>query len=89
MTFDGVIQHAGQQGGHELLGIVALEVGGLEGHVGVAGRVGLVEGVGGKAAHIVVDLVGHCLRDAVVDAAGALLARLGAAMDKMCRARPP
>ena len=82
-NFRRIIEHTGQQGGHELVGVMALEVGCLEGHVGVAGRVGLVEGVGGKTDHIIVDLVCHCLRDAVFDAASALLARLGASMDKM------
>ena len=79
----GVVQHAGQQGGHELGRVVALEVGGLVGDVGVAGRVALVEGVGGKAGHLVVDLVGHLLRNAVGHAPGAFLARLGAAVDKV------
>ena len=44
---------------------------------------GFVEGIGGEAAHVVVDLVGSLLRNAVVDAARAFVAGIGAAMDKM------
>ena len=40
-----IIQHAGQQCCHELAGVMALEVSGLESHIGVAGRMALVEGV--------------------------------------------
>ena len=79
----GVVQHAGQQGGHELGRVVALEVGGLVGDVGIAGRVALVEGVGGEAGHLVVDLVGDLFGDAVGHAPRALVARLGAAVDEV------
>ena len=43
----------------------------------------LVEGVGRKAGHLVVDLVCHLLRDAVGYATGAFVAGLGAAVHKM------
>ena len=43
----------------------------------------LVECVGSKTRHLVVDLVGHLLGDAVGHAAGALMARLGAAVDEV------
>ena len=78
-----IIQHAGQQCCHELAGIMALEISGLESHIGVAGRMALVEGVGRKAGHLVVDLVCHLLRDTVGNAAGAFVAGLGAAVHKM------
>ena len=83
ITFDVLSSTLVSRAAMNSVGVMALEVGCLEGHVGVAGRVGLVEGVGGKTDHIIVDLVCHCLRDAVFDAASALLARLGASMDKM------
>ena len=38
-----VIQHTGQQSRHELTGIMALEVGRLECHIGIAGRMALIE----------------------------------------------
>ena len=79
----GVVQHAGEQGGHELAAVMALEVGCLECDVGVAGRVALVERIGRKAGHLVVNFVGHFFRDAVGYAARALVAGVGAAMDKM------
>ena len=79
----GVVQHAGQQRGHELARVMAFEVGGPEGHIGVAGGVRFVEGVGGEADHLVVDRVGGLLGNAVFDAAGAFAARLGAAVDEM------
>ena len=43
----------------------------------------LVEGVGRKAGHFIVDLVCHLLRDAVGNAARAFVAGLGAAVHKM------
>ena len=63
------VQNAGQQSGHILLGVVALEPGGLIGHHGVGHGVGLVEGVVGKVIDLVVDGLGHVLRDAVGGAA--------------------
>ena len=62
---------------------MALEVGRLECDVGIAGGVALVEGVGGKTGHFVVNFVRHLFRNAVCHTAGALVARVGAAMDKM------
>ena len=78
-----VVQHAGQQRGHELARVVALEVGGLERDIGVAGRVRFVEGIGRERDHLVVDLVRHLFGNAVFDAAGAFLAGVGAAVDKV------
>ena len=78
-----IIQHAGQQCCHELAGVMALEVSGLESHIGVAGRMALVEGVGRKTGHFVVDLVCHLLRDTVGNAPRTFVAGLGAAVHKM------
>ena len=43
----------------------------------------LIEGVRRKTRHLIVDLIGHFLGDAVGNTAGAFVARLGAAVDKM------
>ena len=42
-----------------------------------------IEGVGRKAGHFIVDLVGDLFRNAVGHAARAFMPRLGASMDKM------
>ena len=78
-----VVQHTGQQGGHEFAGVMALEVSGLECHIGVAGRMALVECVRSKTGHLIVDLVGDLFRNAVGHTAGALVARLGAAVHEV------
>ena len=64
------VQHGGEQGGHILLGVVALEPGRLVAHNGVGHRVGLVEGVIGKGIDFIIDVLCHVLRDTVGDAAG-------------------
>ena len=79
----GIIQHAGEQCCHELAGVMALEISRLECHISVAGRMALVESVGRKAGHFVVDLVCYLLRDAVGNTARAFVAGLGAAVHKM------
>ena len=62
---------------------MTLEISRLECHISVAGRMALVEGVGRKAGHFVVDLVCYLLRDAVGNTARAFVAGLGAAVHKM------
>ena len=62
---------------------MALEVSGLECHISVAGRMALVEGVGRKAGHFVVDLVCHLLRDAVGNAARTFVTGFGTAVHKV------
>ena len=62
---------------------MALEIRGLECHIGIAGRMALVECVGRKAGHLIINFVGHFFGDAVCHAAGALVAGVGAAMDEM------
>ena len=79
----GVIQHAGQQGRHKLMGIMAFQVCRLERHIGIAGGVGFVEGVGRKADHIIIDLICHIFRHTVGNAARTLFAGFPAAMHKM------
>ena len=78
-----IVQHTGEQCCHELAGVMALEVSGLKSHISVAGGVALVEGVGRKAGHLVVDLVCHLLRDAVGNAARAFVTGLRAAVHKV------
>ena len=53
----------------ELRRVVGLEPGALEAHLGVAGGVGLAEGVAPEGAHHVPHLVHHRLRDALAAAA--------------------
>ena len=62
---------------------MALEVSGLEGYISVTGRVALVESVGCKAGHLIVDLVRDLFRDAVCHTARAFVTRLGAAVHKV------
>ena len=78
-----IIQHAGEQCCHELAGIMALEISRLESHIGVAGRMALIESVGRKAGHLVVDLVCHLLRDAVGNAARTFVTGFGTAVHKV------
>ena len=79
----GIVQHTGEQSGHKLAGIMTLEIRGLECHIGIAGRMALVECVGRKAGHLIINFVGYFFGDAVCHAAGALVAGVGAAMDEM------
>ena len=72
-NFRGGVQHRGHQGRHILPGIVALEIGGLVGHDGIAHRMGLVEGVVGEVHDFVVNGLGHRLGNAVAHAAGDVL----------------
>ena len=64
------VQHGGEQGGHVLPGVVALEPGRLVGYDGVGHGVGLVEGVLSESLDLVVDVLGGLLRDAVGGAPG-------------------
>ena len=64
------VQNGGQQGGHVLPGVVALEPGGLVGHDGVAHGVGFVEGVVGEIGDLVINALGHIGRNPVGHAAG-------------------
>ena len=66
----GIAVHAVEHGGHEGYGVIPLEPPCLGGDHGVGRGVGLVEGVGGKGDHLVVDVVGHVLRHAVAHTAG-------------------
>ena len=59
------VKHAGQQGRHVLAGIMALEIGRLIGHNGIAHRMGLVEGVVGKVVDVGINGLGHGFRDSV------------------------
>ena len=65
----GLAQHAGEQRGHVLAGVVALEVGRLVGHHGVARRVGLVKGIAGKAFNLLEQRLGGGLVHAAAQAA--------------------
>ena len=60
-----ITQHRGEQGGKVRPGVMGLQVGGTVGDQGIGGGVGLVEGVVGKAAHVVEELfrlgVGHAV----------------------------
>ena len=85
----GVIQHAGQQSRHKLMGIMAFQVCRLERYIGIAGSVGFVEGVGRKADHIIIDLICYIFRHTVGNAACTFFAGLLAAVHKMLPARPP
>ena len=66
----GVVQHAGQQRRHVLLGVVALEIRRLIGHHRIADGVCLVEGVVGKVEYLVVNGLRRGLTDAVCNTAG-------------------
>ena len=66
----GPVQHAGDLAREELRGVMTFEVRGLvrEGRIGR--RVGFIEGIGREADHLVEDLVGGILRNAVLPAPG-------------------
>ena len=66
-TFAVIVEHAGQQGGHEFAGIVAFHPCRLIGDKGVGGGVGFVEGVGGEALHLSEDGGGRALVHAAAD----------------------
>ena len=78
-----VVQDTGQQRSHKLAGVMALEVGCLECHIGITGGMTLVEGVGCKAGHLIVNFVCNLFRDTVCHTARALVAGVCAAVDKM------
>ena len=59
---------------------MALEIGRVVGHLGIADGVGLVEGIVGKIQNLVVDFLGCLLADAVLHRAGD--APLRVAVDK-------
>src|SRR5690606_27040338 len=63
--FLGVAQLGAEHGGHELHGVVGLEVAGLVTEHGVGGGVGFVETVAGEFVEDVEDGVGRLLLDAV------------------------
>ena len=77
----GVVDHRGHESRHEFHGIIIFEPGGLVGDDGVAGGVGLVEGVFGKVHHSVVDAGGNLFIDPAGRAAGNVL--LGVAVDEV------
>ena len=81
-NFSGGVQHRGHQCRHILPGIVALQVGRLIGHDGVAHRMSLVEGIVGKIHDLIVNGLSHCLGNSVADAARDILLRV--AVDGGC-----
>ena len=60
-----VLQNACHERRHIITEIMAFQVGGLVRDERIRGGMALVEGIGREALHLVEDLVGDCLRDAV------------------------
>ena len=68
--FPCAVQDGGHERRHILPGIMILQIRRLIGHHGVANRVGLVEGIVAKIDNLIVDRLGHRLRDAPGHCAG-------------------
>ena len=63
------VENRSHHGREEFRRIVGPQIGGLEGHDGIARRVGLIEGVLAEVNHLVVDMICDFLGDAFFDAA--------------------
>ena len=61
----GGVDHAVEQSGHVLPGIVTFEIGCLVGDEAIGGGMGFVKRVGGKTRHVVEDRLSVPLRESV------------------------
>ena len=68
--FGQPVHHRSHQRGHELHREIKLQISGLVADDGISRRMRLVERVLRKVHHIVIDLIGNLLADAVFDTAG-------------------